>query len=326
MQRRHVFRSFRAFALTLVTALVLGSLGTADAVRAQSLLTVRLAGVPTDDLTPVYYAIKEGLYRKAGLDLQVVPTSSGTAATTALVAGAYEMSKGSLISGFVAHLRDLPLVMVANGAIWDPKVPFSMMLVAKDSAIKTGADMDGKTIGVPALNDLNTLVSSAWVDQNGGDSKTLKYVEIPNSVAADALASHRIDATVMQDPQMAAAVDSGKARELAAAYSAVSTHFVFGAYFANKAWAEQHVDAVRAFARITYAAAAYTNTHHAETAPMMAAITKIPLAVFEKMGRVDGATTADPSLIQPLIDAAAKYHQIPRDFPAKEMFFSGLGA
>jgi NitT/TauT family transport system substrate-binding protein len=320
MSHRHAVRRLSRFAVAAIIALAVASLGQ-QAVRAQTLEKIRLAGVQTDDLTPVYYAEKAGLYQKAGIDVEIVPTSSGTAATTALVSGAYEMSKGSLISGLVAHLRDLPLVMVANGAIWDPKVPFSMLLVAADSTIKTGADLNGKTIGVPALNDLNTLVSSAWVDKNGGDSKTLKFVEIPNSVEADALASHRIDATVMQDPQMAAAVDSGKAREVAPAYSAVSTHFVFGAYFANKDWAVTHVNAIRTFTRVTYQAAAYTNAHHAETAAMMADVTKIPLAVFQKMGRVDGATTSDPSLIQPLIDAAAKYKQIPRAFPAKEMFF-----
>lgn len=36
--------------------------------RAQTLEKIRLAGVATDDWTPVYYAVKSGLYQKAGLD------------------------------------------------------------------------------------------------------------------------------------------------------------------------------------------------------------------------------------------------------------------
>src|SRR5580692_5237125 len=77
-------------------------------VRAQTLEKIQFAGVPTDDMTPVYYAIKNGLYQKAGLDVEVVPTSSGTIATTAVVAGSYQLGKGSLIASLVAHLRDLP--------------------------------------------------------------------------------------------------------------------------------------------------------------------------------------------------------------------------
>lgn len=314
----------RTSALALLAALgVLVLAAPPPAARAQGLLTIRLGGVPTDDLTPVYYGVQAGLYRKAGLDVQIVPTSSGTLATTAAVAGTYEMGKGSAIASMVAYLRNLPLVLVANGAIWDPKVPFNELLVAKDAAIKTGADLNGKTVGVPALNDLNSLVTSAWVDKTGGDSATLKFLEIPNSVAAAALAQHRIDADALQDPQLAAALATGDVKSIAEPYSAVSTHFVFGVYFANKDWALAHPQAVRAFTRITYQAAEYTNTHHEQTAEMMASITKIPLDVFRKMARVESATSSDPTLLQPLIDAAAKYKQIPHAFPAKNMYYGG---
>jgi len=288
--------------------------------QAPALEKIRLGGVQTDDLTPVLWAVKTGMYQKAGLDVEVVPTSSGTAATTAVVAGAYEMGKASLISVMLAHLRGFPIALVAGGAVWDRKVPFAQLLVASDASLKMGPDFNGKTIGVPALNDLNTLVTSAWVDKSGGDSKTLKFVEIPNSANTAALIEHRIDAGVQQAPQMEAAIESGKVRALVPAYDSVSTHFMFGAYFVNTDWAAKHPAATKTFARVTYEAAAYTNTHHAETAPMMAEITKIPLPVIQKMARVDSATSAEADLIQPLIDVAAKYKQLPRAFPAKELF------
>ena len=84
-----------------------------------------------------------------------------------------------------------------------------------------------------------------------------------------------------------------------------------------------HPDAVRKFVRTTYEAAAYTNAHHAETAAMMADITKIPLATIQKMTRVDGATSSDPGLIQPAIETAARYKILPRAFPAKEAYITG---
>jgi NitT/TauT family transport system substrate-binding protein len=289
--------------------------------QTQPLLTVRVGGVQTDDMTPVVYAVNAGLYKKAGLDVQVIQTSSGTAATTAAVTGAYEMGKGSAVASMVAHLKNLPLVLVANGAIWNPAIPFNELLVAADSTMKSGPDFNGKTIGVPALNDLNTLVVSAWVDKTGGDSKTLKFVEIPNTLAASALIAHRIDASAIQDPELAAAKSAGGVKAITEPYSAISTHFVFGVYFANKDWASAHPQAVRDFARITYQAAAYTNTHHAETAALMSQLTKVPLEVFQKMARVEGATSSDPALLQPFIDAAAKYKLISNSFPAKEMYF-----
>jgi NitT/TauT family transport system substrate-binding protein len=294
-------------------------------VRAQALEKIRFAGVPTDDMTPIYYAIKTGMYQKAGLEVEIVPTSSGTVATTAVVTGSYEMGKGSLIASLLAHLKDLPLVVVGNGSIWDPKVPYNLGLVAADSTIKTGADLNGKIGAAAGLNDLNQLVIEAWVDKNGGDSKSMKWVEIPNSAAGAALAEHRIDVCALQEPQLSAELATGKVRALAPVYSAVSDRFVFGVFFANKDWAMKHVDAVKKWVRTTQEATAYTNTHHAETVAMMSEVTKIPAAIIGKMARVSNATaeTSDPSLMQPLIDTAAKYKFIPRSFPAKELMFAG---
>jgi NitT/TauT family transport system substrate-binding protein len=292
-------------------------------IRAQTTDKIRLAGVATDDLTPVYYAIKNGLYQKAGLDLEIIPTSSGTAATEAVVSGAYEMGKGSLIASLVAHLKGLPLTIVGNGALWDPKSPFSLMVAAADSPAKSGADLNGKTLSTAALNDLNELAMRAWIDKTGGDSKTVKWIELPNSAAGAALADHRVDATSLNEPQLSAAIETGKVRVLAPCYSSISDHFVFTVFFAQPDWAAKHADAIKKYVRVTYEAATYTNAHHAETAAMMADITKIPVETFTKMARVNGATSGDPALIQPAIDLAAKYNYISRAFPAKEAYFSG---
>src|SRR5262249_20761828 len=40
------------------------------AVRAQTLEKIRLSAVPTDDMTPVYWGLKSGVFRKAGVDLE----------------------------------------------------------------------------------------------------------------------------------------------------------------------------------------------------------------------------------------------------------------
>lgn len=291
---------------------------------AQQLQKIRLVGVQTDDLTPVYYAIQNGMYQKAGLEFELVAASSGTLATTAVVAGTYEMGKGSVIASLAAHLRNLPIVIVANGVVWDPKAPVTLAVVAADSPIKTAADLNGKTGSATALNDIVTLSISAWVDKNGGDSKTMKWVEIPNSAEAAALVEHRIDVCCLNEPQLGAALETGKVRVLAPAMNAIADRFVVAVYFANADWATKNPELVRNFARVTYEAATYTNAHPAQTAPMMAQVTKIALETMRKIARPPGATTSDPGLLQPVIDAAAKYKNLPRAFPAKDAYFGTM--
>ena len=40
-----------------------------------ALTTIHVAGVLSDEMTPVLYAEKSGLYAKAGLDVQIVPAA-----------------------------------------------------------------------------------------------------------------------------------------------------------------------------------------------------------------------------------------------------------
>ena len=58
-----------------------------------------------------------------------------------------------------------------------------------------------------------------------------------------------------------------------------------------------------------------------KTSAAISKFTKVPLETFVKLPRVQGATTSDPTLLQPFIDAAAKYGQISQVFPANDLFF-----
>jgi NitT/TauT family transport system substrate-binding protein len=289
---------------------------------AQAVEHVKLAGPQTEDLTALYYGIKNGLFSRIGLDVEMVGTSSGTAAVTAMIAGTYELAKTSLLSVFNAHLKAIPITIVAPEFTYNARSPFGLLQIATDAPFKSGADLNGKTIGVPALNDLNTLAARAWVDKNGGEWKSLKFVEIPNAVMESALQQHRIDAALMQPPQLDASLAAGTTKTLGDGYGAIAPNFLVGGFVARADWAAKHDDAARKFARGLAQAGAYVNAHQAETLPLVAELTKIPLAATEKMHRSLNATALEPNTVQVLIDATAKYDLIPRTFAAREIIWS----
>jgi NitT/TauT family transport system substrate-binding protein len=316
------FARTRFLALGALLAL---AISVAGPVGAQTLTTVHVGGVITDDLTPVFYAEKAGYFKREGLDVQIVGATSGAAMAAAVLSGTYEFGKSSLLAAVNAHLRGLPLEVIAAGGTYDTKTQYAGVSVAPDSTMSTGKDFEGKTMGTPALNDLNQLVMSAWVDEHGGDYKTLKFVELPQSVSIGAIATHRVDAAVLLQPILADAIATKQVKVLGSAYDAIAPRFVFVAYFTSSDYAQKHPDIVAKFTRALYAAAAYTNKHHDETAAMMADATKMPLATISRMPRVDGATSLDPAEFQPIIDAAAKFHLIAHGFPAREMMENAPG-
>jgi len=283
------------------------------------LVPLRIQTIPTDDATPILYAQRAGLFAKAGIDVELDKAGSGAAIAAAVLAGSYDIGLSNLVTLMEAHARGVGFTLLAAAGSYRSKAPFSELVVAHDSSAAGAKDLNGKTIATPALDSLSTLVISAWVDRHGGDSRTLKFVEIPISAAPAALEEHRIDAALMNDTVLSSALASGTVRILAPAMDAVAPHFPYSGWFASTAWAAQHRDLVQAFSRVIAESAAYTNAHHAETAAMLAAFTGQTLEVVERANRPEDDTTLRLSEIQPLVDLAAKYKLIPQAFPAREM-------
>jgi NitT/TauT family transport system substrate-binding protein len=283
---------------------------------------LHVAGTTTEDSTNVYYAVKNGLFRRAGLDVEMEQASSGAAATAAVIAGTYELAKTNLLSIFLAHLHDIPVVIGAPSLVFVSKSPIYLLQIARDATYKTGIDLNGKTIGVPAVGDLNTLVTRAWVDKNGGDWKSLKFVEVPTSALEAAVAEHRIDAAILGTPFLEHSLAAGSTKTLGDAYGAVAPTFLAGAYVARSDWASGHADTLRKFNRVLNGASTYVMAHPAETAPLVAEYAKMDLGAVANIHRSVYGTTMDAGLVQPFIDAAAKYGQIPRAFPAREIFWT----
>jgi NitT/TauT family transport system substrate-binding protein len=284
---------------------------------------IKVGLTPDDDVTPLVYAVHAGLFKAAGLDVQIQRATNGAAVAAAVVAGSYDIGKSSLVSLMNARLKGVPIVLIAPGATYDPKYPYTQLLVANDAGIATGKDLNGKTVAAASLRDLAQLSISAWVDAHGGDSSTLQFVEVPMSAAAAALQEHRISTASVTEPFLDAAIATGKLHGLGSGYAAIANHFMFAGWFATSDWANKHVDAVKKFSATMIKAAQYTNAHRAETAALMADFTGIPLAVYEKLGqRATNGTTLRAADVQPLIDRAAQYKIIPARFPAEDLIFA----
>jgi ABC-type nitrate/sulfonate/bicarbonate transport system substrate-binding protein len=146
---------------------------------------------------------------------------------------------------------------------------------------------------------------------------------VPGSATAPALIEHRVDVTMLDEPLLSAALATGKLHPIGNAYATIGDRWLTSAYLVQPDYAAKHGDLLRRFTRVTHQATAYTNAHEVETIPMMSDVSKIPLPVFSKMARIEGATSNDQRLLTPLIEVAARYKLIPKTFPAAELYWSG---
>jgi NitT/TauT family transport system substrate-binding protein len=295
------------------------SIGFPAIVRAQGLTTVRVGLALEDDATPVLYGVQSGLFKKAGLDVQVQSVPSGAAGAAAVAGGALDIGKSSMISLVSAHVHGLPFSLIAASGVYTSEAPIAALLVPKTSPIKTGADFAGKTISAASLQDLAAVATEAWIDMHGGSASSLRVLELPSSAVAAALEQGTIDGATVVDPALAEALDGGKMNVLGHSFSAIADRFLIAAFFCTNDYIAKNGDTIRRFNAALHDAVVYTNAHHGETLPLIAAWSKIPPATLARMTRSTSGAVLDPAEIQPLIAAAAKYKVIAKTYPAQEL-------
>ena len=307
-------RIVRALALlATVMALSLGS------VKAQERPTISVILPPSTDVAPLLYADKAGLFTKAGLNVEITQLPNGATIAAAIAGGSGQIGFSSLSALITGHARGLPFQLVAPGGVYTADDPYAYMLVRSDSTIRTGKDLNGKTLGSASIGDLDTVSAYAWMDQTGGDVKTTHVIELANPVLSRALIDGRIDALSIGQPWVTLALDSGKIKTIGKSFSAIAPRFLMSAYFSTAAFAASSPDALERFERVVSDASAYVNTHHDVIIPLLAAFTKLDPALIARTMKGSDAQYLDAKDIQPMIDASAKFGMIAKSFKAEDM-------
>lgn len=285
----------------------------------QDAAKIVVATSPDESSTGVLWGQASGAFQRAGLDVSVQRSNSGSAVAAALVGGSVQIGKSSVVSLVSAHAKGIPFTIVASAVMYDANVNDGGLLVARDGPIRGARDLNGRTLSCAALHDLFAISIAAWLDRNGGDSKSVEFVELPNSAAADAVAAGRIAGALVTNPYFSQAMPTGKFRELARPMDALARLFMASAFFTTADYLAKNKELVARFRRTVSEASAYVNAHHAETAGVLAAFSDVDPAVIRSMTRSTLGTSLEPKYLQPVIDAAAAYKTIPRPFGAAEM-------
>jgi hypothetical protein len=121
--------------------------------------------------------------------------NSGAATAAALAGGGLDVGILNSVTVIEANAHGVGLSILFPNRMHVPGKPFdAAMVTAAASSIRSGRDLNGRTIGCTAIKDASWLLCRAWMDANGGDSTTAKFVEVPFSAIPVALESGRIDA------------------------------------------------------------------------------------------------------------------------------------
>jgi NitT/TauT family transport system substrate-binding protein len=280
---------------------------------------LHIASIPLDAGAEAYYAYDMGYFRDAGIDATVDSIASGAAILAAVAGGAVDVGFSNLISIAVAYKHNVPVTLLAPGSLYTATIPTSVLMVPQNSPAKTARDLNGKTLAVNGLKTITQYAPELWIDKNGGDSTTVKFVEMTFPQIVEALGSNRIDAAIVADPFIAQAKPA--ARILADAYDAIGSRYIIGCWFSTTQWAATHSALAGRFAQAIARTAQWANTHKPQSGQILAKYSKMDPAVAATMLRVDYAPRFVKSDMQPVIDLVARYGGLAGSFPADELIY-----
>jgi NitT/TauT family transport system substrate-binding protein len=287
-------------------------------VAAQAATAVAIGVNSNESNAEAFYAKDSGIFARNGLDVDVNVLNGGAAVASAITGGTLQIGASNVLSLATAIAKGLPFVAIAPAAIHDTAHPTSGILVAPQGPIHNARDLNGKIISGISIGGLDQLAALAWVDKFGGDSSTVKYIELPPPAVPIALEQNRISAGLVGEPLLSDQMATGL-RLLGHGYDGIAPHFEIVAWFAKRDWVAANPDVVRAFSASLAQGGAWAA---ANPEPGMASLSKWTKTKVTKL-RMEVAKTLDPALLRPLLDSAYKYKFLPRPVPPSDLIWNG---
>ncbi|TQL41944.1 NitT/TauT family transport system substrate-binding protein [Homoserinimonas aerilata] len=238
--------------------------------------------IPIVDTAPIWLGVEKGFFSDEGLDVTVQPTTGGAASVPGVVAGSYDFAFGNYVSGMVANDKGLGLKYVTNGNSTAGNPDFGAVIVAADSDIESPADLAGKTVSVNNLSNIGDTTIRTVVDNDGGDSSTINFVEVAFPDAEAAVTNKQVDAAWILAPFLDSAVANG-ARVITYNFSDFDPGLDVSGYFTTLKTFEGKPELVKAFQTAMNKSLEYADTHPDEVKQIVTTYTKMTMDQLDAM-------------------------------------------
>ncbi|MBS4752139.1 ABC transporter substrate-binding protein [Nocardioides sp. zg-ZUI104] len=279
---------------------------------------INLAVFASVNGAPAFAGDDEGVFEDNDLDVALTTAKTSSEMIPQLIGGKVDIALLDVATSLVAIGQGMDLVYIAGGT--DGGIPegqedfsFANVWVAKNSGIDSMADLEGKKVGIPQIKSQPWLDLRASVDEAGGDSSRVKFVESPDPLTA--LKSGQVDATTTPEPVGTIERAKGELKLLGPTNSGGGGHAYV--YVTTAAFAKKNPDVVESFAEAVRAANAKVNADKDLLVSTIAEVIKAPSDVLAKSALpvyTEAALTEDD--VQFSIDYLEKYDMFEQGAPA----------
>lgn len=285
-------------------------------VRAQS-SRVRIGAAANDSYAVTFFAQDGGFFDRAHIDADIQIFTNAQAMVQAAAGNAIDVGMADLVQVANAYNHGVPLGFIAPAGIYDSKLPTTLICVAKNAPVRSAKDLEGQPVAVVAIASIGSIALQEWLKANGADPAKVKLLELPFSAMAPALTRGTIAAAAIAEPFLSSSRDD--VRSIGDAQSVIAKAFFLSGSFASRDWVAANREVASRLVKAYAAAAVWSNTHHDDTAAILAKYAKLDPDKIRSIARATFATTLDPRMMQPVLDIAYRYGQMQKPVRAADL-------
>jgi len=260
----------------ILLALALATAGFCRGAQAADALRVAKSSPESFSFVPLDVGIAAGIFKKYGIDVQIVGFSGGPKMHQALAAGAIDVAFGSGPQ-MILTAKGSPMMAVAEMA----GVPTNFaVIVPYDSPLRTLDDLKGKRIGVSGIPSLSSFMAEEVALSRGWGEAGIKPVGIGgrNYGVVAALRTHQVDAVTF-DLRVGLQLEQSRQGRVLAPCSDYIKHFITHVIFAQNDVIKNKPDVLRRFLKGWFETIRYIKDHKADTVAVASKVTGAPAAL-----------------------------------------------
>ena len=203
-------------------------------------------------------AVEEGYYEAAGIKATIVPGTGSSLTAQMVASGKAKIGYADSTATTQLIAQKAPLVVLATVYQSNP----NEVIALKKSGITSVAGLRGKKVGTPVPSSQATMLP-LFLAANGLSKDDVNLINLAPTSLVQSLLQGRVDAILGSIDTYQVQLEAQNAGELfTAAFADNGVPTVSTSIFANKDWAAQNADAVKAFVKASLQGWKLASTNH----------------------------------------------------------------
>ncbi|WP_105170038.1 ABC transporter substrate-binding protein [Pseudoalteromonas sp. T1lg23B] len=289
-----------------IAALVLSLLYVTDNSTSieNELITVRVGSMP---IAHCAILSESDIFKKHGLNIVLSSSKGGALLSTALLQGGLDITFSNTVTPILAFQNGHSMISLGPATIESTDHIEHSLLVSQESNIVTPKDLEGKTIAINTLNNIDHLMLINFLQEHNVDKELVSFIEVPFPFMANSVQNGSADVIAVVEPFLTKSIQSGMKSVGNYFVSDAVDRTVVSSFYSTQTWLDKNPETAKKFKQALAEIVEKYKSDEGYAKALVAEYTKMDMLTLDSMTMPSYIDNITPSDMQYLIDMSTKH-------------------